>query len=37
MIGLKADNHLVVRSSRMSRANALYLLEQAKLHSLGPD
>lgn len=35
VIGLSADGELLVRCSRMSRKDALWLLELAKQHALG--
>lgn len=35
VVGYDADDEVVIRSSKMSRADAVYLLEQAKLHALG--
>lgn len=35
ILGYDKDNELVVRSSEMDRANALWMIEKAKLHALG--
>lgn len=35
VVGYDADGDLVIRSSKMSRRDALFLLEQAKMHTLG--
>jgi hypothetical protein len=37
IIGHDADGDLIIRSSHLSRKDALWLLEQGKLHTLGLD
>lgn len=34
IVGYDQEGKIVIRSSHMDRANAFYLLEQAKLHAL---